>query len=277
MQPGFGLGLRPPHYRAILELGAGVDWLEIVSENFMAEGGPSLWHLDRIRERYPVVMHGVSLSIGGEDPLDQDYLAALERLAERCEPLWISDHLSWSNQGGTQLHDLLPLPWTAEALAHVSGRVQQVQERLKRPLVLENVSAYLGFRASEMGEAEFLRALVQRTGCELLLDLNNLHVSASNLGFDAQAYLETLPANAVRQIHLAGHEAGEHALIDTHDRAVADPVWAVYARALALFGPVATMIERDDAIPPLPELLGELGRARALAAEHAHRAARVAA
>jgi len=274
---GFGLGLRPPHYRAILDLEGGVDWVEIVSENFMAEGGPALQHLDRVRERYPVVMHGVSLSIGGVDPLDESYLDALQRLARRCEPSWISDHLCWSSLGGTHLHDLLPLPWTREALDHVSARVQQVQERLKRPLVLENVSAYLGFHASEMGEAEFLDALAQRTGCELLLDLNNLHVSASNLGFDPRAYLESLPTQAVRQIHLAGHEQGESGLIDTHDRPVADPVWALYVDALARFGPVATMIERDDAIPPLPELVAELDLARRLAARHVAAPVRAAA
>jgi uncharacterized protein (UPF0276 family) len=264
--PGFGLGLRPAHYAAFLAGRPRVDWLEIISENYMEPGGRPLATLDRLRADYPMVMHGVSLSIGGSDPLDGDYLARLESLARRVEPLWISDHLCWTGIGGCNMHDLLPLPYSEEALDHVAARVDAVQEALGRRLLLENVSSYVGFAASTLSEWEFLAELARRTDCLLLLDVNNIHVSACNHGFDPAAFLAGIPAERVQQIHLAGHEDNGDHLIDTHDHPVADPVWALYAAALRHCGAVATMIERDDRIPPLEELVSELDQARAVAA-----------
>lgn len=269
MNPGiFGLGLRTAHYRDFLaDPPPAVDWLEILSDNYLVPGGKPLAMLDAIRARYPMAMHGVALSLGSVDGPDPRYLHALAALAHRVQPLWISDHLCWTGVHGRQLHDLLPLPYTEEALAVVVRNVRRVQDVLGRRLVVENVSSYLAFRASTMGEAEFLHRLCDEADCELLLDLNNVHVSAVNHGFDAAAYLQALPTGRVRQIHLAGHtDHGDH-LVDTHDHPVADPVWALYRAALRRFGPVATMIERDDRIPPLPELLVELDIARAIAGE----------
>jgi uncharacterized protein (UPF0276 family) len=262
---GFGLGLRPPHYTAILETAPAVDWFEVITENYLVGGGRPLHFLDAIRARYPVVMHGVSLSIGSTAPLDLDYLAGVRRLAERCEPEWISDHLCWTGTNGTNLHDLLPLPYTTDALEHLTPRIDRVQELLGRPLVLENVSSYVSYTSSAMSEWEFLSALVQRTGCRLLLDVNNVYVSSRNHGFDAREFLDGVPVEAVQQLHLAGHlDLGTH-VIDTHDAPVRDEVWDLYAHALRRFGPVSTLLERDDNIPPLAELVAELGRARAVA------------
>jgi len=258
---GFGLGLRPEHYRDFAQGAAAVDWLEILTENYLVPGGKPLDYLDRIRARYPVAMHGVSLSIAGES-LDPEYLKQLEALARRVQPAWISDHLCWTGVGGRNLHDLLPIPFTAEALRHVAGRVGRVQDRLRRPLVLENVSSYVRMAEDEMTEWEFLRELVRRSGCELLLDVNNVYVNAVNHRFDARAFIDALPPQAIRQIHLAGHtDNGDH-LVDTHDSPVCEAVWELYEHAVARFGPVPTMIERDDAIPPLAELVSELDIAR---------------
>ncbi|PWR19680.1 DUF692 domain-containing protein [Zavarzinia compransoris] len=262
---GFGLGLRAEHYADLDRDGVAVDWLEIISENYMVGGGRPLYWLDRLRERYPMVMHGVSLSIGGTDPLDEAYLDALAGLAARVQPGWISDHLCWTGIGGTNLHDLLPLPYTEAALAHVAARIDHVQERLKRPLVIENVSSYVEFAAADLGEAQFLAELVARSGCELLLDVNNVHVSAFNHGFDAEAFLDTLPRRAIRQIHLAGHSHRGDYIIDTHDAPVAPAVFELYASAVRRFGPVPTMIERDAEIPPLADMLAELDAVRAAA------------
>lgn len=232
----------------------------------MVDGGRPLDTLDRIRALYPVAMHGVSMSIGSADGLSADYLQRLRALADRIEPLWISDHLSWSRVEQFNSHDLLPLPFTDEALDRVCANIGQAQDALDRPLVLENPSTYLTFAADEMSEWEFLAAMCARTGCYLLLDVNNIYVSATNHGFDPLAYLANIPAERVRQIHLAGHSQGRDRLIDTHDQPVPDPVWHLYGEAIARLGPVATMIERDDNIPPLDELLGELAQARAIAA-----------
>ena len=264
--PGFGLGLRTQHYPDFIEAPQRVDWLEILSDNYLVPGGKPLVMLDAIRARYPMAMHGVALSIGAVEGPDHSYLQALAALARRVEPLWVSDHLCWTGVHGKVLHDLYPLPYTEAALDVVVRNVQIAQEVLQRPLVLENVSSYVTFRASEMTEWEFLSAVCLRTGCRLLLDVNNIYVSSVNHGFDPQAFLRGIPADRVQQIHLAGHtDHGDH-LVDTHDHPVADPVWALYAQALAHVGPVATMIERDDRIPPLAELISELDNARAVAA-----------
>ena len=264
---GFGLGLRPVHYPEILDGRPRIDWFEAISENYMVLGGRPIHALMRVRERWPVVLHGVSLSIGSTDPLDDAYLQRLKALADRVEPAWISDHLCWTGVSGINLHDLLPLPYTEEALDHVVGRVLQVQERLGRQILLENVSSYVSFAQSAVPEWEFLAEVARRADCLLLLDVNNVYVSAFNHEFDPLAYLDAIPGERVRQIHLAGHENNGTHIIDTHDHPVIDPVWSLYAEAIRRFGPVATMIERDDRIPPLAELEGELDRARAVAAE----------
>lgn len=232
----------------------------------MVAGGKPLRWLDRLRSDYPMVMHGVTLAIGGSEPLDLDYLRALRVLAARVEPLWVSDHLCWGGFGGVHVHDLLPLPYTAEALRHVAARVRQVQDILGRRLVLENVSSYVEFSDSEMSEWAFLDAVCKESDCLLLLDLNNVYVSASNHGFDPLEYLRGVPAERVQQIHLAGHCTREGYLIDTHDAAVADPVWQLYEAFLKLAGSRATLIERDDHLPPLADLIAELDIARQRAA-----------
>jgi uncharacterized protein (UPF0276 family) len=264
---GFGLGLRPVHYAEILEGQPRVDWFEAISENYMVPGGRPLHMVMRVRERWPVALHGVSLSVGSTDPLDLAYLDRLKALAERVEPAWISDHLCWTGVNGVNLHDLLPLPYTEEALDHVVSRVAQIQERLGRQLLLENVSSYVTFAHSAVPEWEFLAEVARRADCLLLLDVNNIHVSAFNNEFDPIAYLDAVPAERVRQIHLAGHENHGTHIIDTHDHPVIDPVWTLYGEAVRRFGAVATMIERDDHIPPLAELERELDRARAVSAE----------
>jgi len=262
---GFGLGLRPDHYSAVLAGAPRVDWFEAVTENYLVAGGRPLHHLERIRATHPVALHGVSLSIGGSDPLDRDYLRKLRALSERVEPIWISDHLCWTGVDGLNLHDLLPLPYTEEALVHVAGRVRQVQDILGRRILLENVSSYVGFTASQMSEWEFLTRLTEAADCDLLLDVNNVYVSAVNHGFDPCAFIDGVPAARVRQLHLAGHrDHGSH-IVDTHDAPVADPVWKLYEHTLRRLGPMTTMIERDDHIPPLAELVDELDHARELA------------
>ena len=262
---GFGLGLRTDHYEAILETHPHVDWFEALSENYLVPGGKPLNFLDRIRADYPLVLHGVSLSIGSTDPLDHDYLTALKQLAQRVEPAWISDHLCWTGIAGKNLHDLFPIPYTAEAVEHVAARVRHVQDFLGRQILLENVSSYVTFRGSEMSEWAFLAEIAQRADCHVLLDVNNIYVSAFNHGFDAVEFLNGIPVERVRQIHLAGHShCGTH-IIDTHDADIGDPVWDLYATALRRFGSVATMIERDGHIPPLNDLVTELGQAREIA------------
>jgi len=263
---GFGLGLRTAHYEEILNGEPHVDWFELLSENYMVAGGKPLHYLDRICERYPVVMHGVSLSIGSTDPLDHDYLAKLKALAERVHPHWISDHLCWTGVAGKNTHDLLPIPYTEEALAHIVARVSEIQDFLGRRILLENVSSYVSFKDSELTEWEFIAEIARRADCLLLLDINNIYVSAFNHGFDAQAYLAGIPAERVQQIHLAGHSNCGDYIIDTHDADVIDPVWDLYAKAIVRIGPVTTMIERDDNIPPLAELVAELDQARQVAA-----------
>jgi uncharacterized protein (UPF0276 family) len=270
---GFGLGLRTEHYETVLNEPHAIDWLEVITENYLVPGGKPLHYLERIRRRFPLVMHGVSLSIGSTDPIDLDYLAQVRILAARIEPHWISDHLCWTGIEGRNLHDLLPLPYTEEALASVVDRVGQVQDALGRQILLENVSSYLTYRASDMSEWEFLREVAERADCAILLDINNIYVSSVNHGFDPLAYLQAMPRERVRQFHLAGHsDLGGH-LIDTHDHPIVEPVWDLYCAAVAQFGAVPTMIERDDNIPSLSELVAELQIARELGHRHAQQAA----
>jgi uncharacterized protein (UPF0276 family) len=259
---GYGLGLRKEHYERVLAERPAVDWFEILTENYLVPGGKPLSYLDRIRRDYPMVMHGVSLSIGGCDPLDFTYLEQARSLAARIEPAWVSDHLCWTGVDGTNVHDLLPLPYTEEALGHVVERVLRVQDFLGRRLLLENVSSYLTFKESRLTEWEFLSAVAARADCLILLDVNNIYVSSCNHGFDPRTYLEAIPPERVRQIHLAGHRNLGRYLIDTHDEPVAPAVWELYRLAAERFGPVSTMIERDDRIPPLTDLLAELWQAR---------------
>ncbi len=262
---GFGLGLRPVHYPYVLEHRPDVDWFEIISENFMLPGGRALHYLDQIRAHYPIVMHGVSLSIGGTDPLNQDYLKQLKQLATRVQPAWISDHLCWTGVHGRQLHDLLPLPYTDETINHVVARILQVQEFLGRQILIENVSSYVTYQQSEYTEWDFLVKIIEKADCLLLLDINNIYVSAFNHGFDPLTYLNAMPIERVQQFHLAGHEhCGTH-IIDTHDHPIVSGVWDLYAAAIQRFGAVSTMIERDDHIPEFPELYAELHQAKMIA------------
>ncbi len=263
---GFGLGLRAQHYREILDGNPSVDWFEVISENYMIPGGQPLRMLEAVAERYPVVMHGVSLSIASTAPLDLEYLKGLKELAERVKPRWISDHLCWTGVHGVNLHDLLPVPYTEEALAHVVSRINHVQDYLGRRIVIENVSSYVEYECSEMSEWDFVAEIARRADCWLLLDVNNVFVSGTNHAFDTDKFLEAIPAERVVQFHLAGHSEGRNCLIDTHDQPVCPEVWSLYAKALERFGAVSTMIERDDNIPPLSELLEELDHARSVAA-----------
>jgi len=259
---GLGVGLRNQHFQHILEHGANVDWFEIISENFIDNHGYARYVLDRIRCDTPVVMHGVSMSIGSSDPLDFGYLAKLKQLAQEIQPAWISDHLCWTGVATINSHDLLPLPLNDESFKHVAQRIRIVQDFLERPLILENPSTYLQFRHSTMTEQAFLSGLCEETGCGLLLDVNNVYVSAYNHDFDAEAYLRELPPRHIVQIHLAGPtDCGDY-LIDTHDQPVPSAVWKLYALAQQLTGGVSSLLEWDANIPPYPELLAELHKAR---------------
>jgi uncharacterized protein (UPF0276 family) len=259
---GFGVGLRRPHYAHILERRPAMDWFEVISENFMVAGGRPLEVLAAVRDRAPLVLHGVSLSIGTTDPLNRKYLADLRALARRFEPAWISDHLCWTGVAGHNLHDLLPLPYTAEVVRHVSQRIREVQDFLERPILLENVSSYLTFRYSTLSEWEFLRAVTEQADCGILLDINNIFVNAFNHRFSAEQYLDAIPVERVVQFHLAGHsDHGTH-LLDTHDQPVREEVWALYQRAVRRFGAVSTLIEWDDNIPEFSVLADTAERAR---------------
>jgi uncharacterized protein len=272
---GFGLGLRKEHYGDFLNLDVSVDFVEVISENFIGVGGKPLQTVDQVRERHPVALHGVSMSIGTATGLNLDYLRNLKTLAQRVCPLWVSDHLCWTNINGFNSHDLLPIPYTEEALDIVCVNINTAQDVLERPMLFENPSSYLSFTDAGMPEAimtewEFLANMCERTGCSLLLDINNIYVSGSNHGFNPDDFLAGIPMDRVRQIHLAGHSIGTDMLIDTHDMPVCDAVWALYQRAAQRFTNVATMIERDDNIPPLDELLSELEIARTKASDGLH-------
>ena len=264
---GFGLGLRTDHYQHVIEHRPQVDWFEIISENYMVPGGKPLANLDKIRADYPMVMHGVSMSIGSTDPLNQGYLEKLKGLVERVAPLWVSDHLCWTHVDQVNSHDLLPLPYDEATINHLADRISQVQDFLGRPILIENLSSYVSYTQSEMPEWAFVSEIVKRSGCYLLLDINNIFVSAHNHHFKPETYIDGVPSERVMQFHLAGHSYNGDMIIDTHDHDVCDTVWALYEYALRRFGAVSTMIERDDNIPPFTELRAELAIAEAIAAK----------
>ncbi len=273
---GFGLGLRTAHYEHILSRWPPVDWFEIISENFMATQGQPLQILDQIAERYPIVMHGVSLNIGSTDPIDFDYLGKLKALARRVEPRWISDHICWTGVNHLSSHDLLPLPYNDEVVAHLVGRIRTVQDFLERPLLFENPSTYVEFAASTMPEWELIAQVAEGADCGLLLDVNNIYVSCFNHGWDADQYLAAVPFDRVVQIHLAGHTHKTTHIIDTHSDHVVDEVWELYRKAIERGGPRATMVEWDSAIPSFDVVHAEVLKARDLLAtaisaqEHRH-------
>jgi uncharacterized protein (UPF0276 family) len=259
---GCGVGLRRPHYTHVIENRPAMDWFEVISENFMVAGGRPLEVLERVREHYPVVLHGVSLSLGSTDALNHNYLRELARLARRFEPAWISDHLCWNGVGGHNLHDLIPLPYTEEALNHVARRIRAVQEILERRILIENVSSYMEFTSSTMSEWEFLGAVADEADCGILLDINNIYVSAFNHRFDPLVYIDAIPVDRVVQFHLAGHSDHGAYLLDTHDHPVCDEVWALYGHAVRRFGVVSTLLEWDDKIPEFAELAATAEQAR---------------
>ena len=262
---GFGLGLRPDHYQSVLSEPVAVDWFEIITENYLVPGGKPLYYLDKIRERFPLAMHGVSLSIGSVDPLDMQYLAEVKALRDRVQPMWMSDHLCWIGAHSLNMHDLLPLPYTEEAVQHVVERIRKVQDFMGERLLIENVSSYVTYQQSDMSEWDFLSEIAERSDCLILLDVNNVYVSSVNHGFDPLTYIKKIPKQRVKQIHIAGHSDMGGFIIDTHDHAVVDPVWHLYEATLRYHGMVATMIERDDNIPPLGELVKELNQAKRIA------------
>lgn len=264
---GFGLGLRTEHFQHVLDEQPALDWFEILSENFMVAGGKPRYYLDQIKERYPLVMHGVSLSIGSVDPLNTDYLKKLKDLADHVQPAWFSDHLCWTSFEKMNSHDLLPLPYHEEAINHVVGRIKQVQDTIERPFLIENLSSYLTYKNSDLEEWDFLNEIAIRADCKILLDINNIYVSSRNHGFKATDYVDAIDPDRVLQFHLAGHSDYGDYVIDTHDHDICDSVWDLYRYALQHFGPVSTMIERDDNIPEFPELYAELQDAKVIALE----------
>jgi uncharacterized protein (UPF0276 family) len=262
---GFGLGLRTDHFQHVLDKRPQLDWFEILSENFMVPGGKPKYFLHAILEHYPMVMHGVSLSIGSTDPLNRKYLSELKKLADEVKPEWFSDHLCWTSVNQMNSHDLLPLPYNEEALEHVVKRIRIVQDFIDRPFLVENVSSYLTYKDSELNEWDFLNNIAESADCGILLDINNIYVSSRNHGFDPDEYIDAIIPERVCQFHLAGHTDYGNYVIDTHDHDVPDPVWQLYRHALQRFGPVSTMIERDDNIPPFPDLYAEMDMARNIA------------
>lgn len=264
---GHGVGLRTKHFPRVLDGTARIDWFEVISENFMIRGGRPLVVLERARATAPIVLHGVSLSLGSTDPLNDGYLRELRALIDRIEPAWVSDHLCWGSIGGHYAHDLLPLPYTAEALRNVVDRVRRVQDVLRRQILIENVSSYVTFAHSAVPEWEFLAAVAEYADCGILLDVNNVYVSAVNHGFDAGRYVSAMPVDRVCQIHLAGHrDKGTH-LLDTHDGHVVPAVWDLYRAAVRRFGQVSTLVEWDDDIPEWDVLSAEAERSRAVETE----------
>lgn len=263
-----GVGLRPPHYQQILQQQPRVGWFEVHSENYFGAGGQPLHILESIRAAYPLSLHGVGLSLGSTGPLAEGHLQCLCELVSRIQPGLVSEHLSWGRVGPTHLNDLLPLPYTEEALNVVCDHIDEVQERLRQPILIENISSYIQFRHSTIPEGDFIARVARRTGCGILLDVNNLYVNEANNGIDPVSYLDALPVCAIREIHLAGHDRVGSLLIDTHGSRVAAPVWELYAQALDRFGPVPTLIEWDTDIPPLDVLLEESDHAREVMRTH---------
>lgn len=259
---GFGVGLRRPHYGDILDHHPALDWFEVISENFMVAGGRPLEVLRKVREHYPIVLHGVSLSIGSTDPLNRNYLNQLSSLARRFKPAWMSDHLCWTGVGGHNLHDLIPLPYTEEALRHVARRIRTVQEILERPILIENVSSYMEFTSSTMSEWEFLASVAKEADCGILLDINNIFVSAFNHRFDPLTYIDAIPVERVIQFHMAGHSDHGTYLLDTHDHPVREEVWSLYEHAVRRFGAISTLVEWDDNIPEFATLAATADEAR---------------
>lgn len=264
-----GVGLKPAYYQRILEDRPEVGFFEVHAENYMGEGGPPHRYLSEIRARYELSLHGVGLSIGADRPLDREHLRRLASLVHRYQPALVSEHLAWSSHGAAFLNDLLPVPYTAETLGLVCEHIGEVQEALGRQLLLENPSTYVAFAESDWSETDFIAEVVRRSGCALLLDVNNVHVSSTNQGWDPRRYLDAFPLTAVREIHLAGHAtdadaAGRTLLIDSHDREVCDTVWGLYARVIADLGPIPTLIEWDQRLPAWETLHGQALRAEAL-------------
>ena len=262
---GFGLGLRTDHFDYILENRPSVDWFEIISENFMVQGGKPKYYLKAIREHYPMVMHGVSLSIGSTEPFDKEYLKNLKNLISDVNPAWVSDHICWTSHAHINSHDLLPLPYNESTINHVTQRVKEVQDYLGRQILLENVSSYLTFQYNEMEEWEFLNEIARRADCKILFDINNIYVSSRNHNFDPQDYINGIDIDRVQQFHLAGHTDNGTHVIDTHDNDVRDEVWQLYEKSLKRFGAISTMIERDSDIPTFDHLYDELMIAKNIA------------
>ncbi|MHB1948228.1 MAG: MNIO family bufferin maturase [Gammaproteobacteria bacterium] len=262
---GYGLGLRTEHYETILNTQPAIDWFEVITENYLVPGGKPHYYLEKIRENYPIVMHGVSMSIGSSDPLDWKYLNEVKCLANKIEPKWISDHLCWTGIQGKNTHDLLPLPYSEETIQHVVDRITQIQDFFQQRILIENVSSYVSYKQSTLSEWDFLKEISNRADCLILLDINNIYVSSVNHEFQPETYLATLPKNRIQQIHLAGHSNMGDYIIDTHDHDIIDPVWNLYASALEKYGLVSTMIERDDNIPSLSTLITELNQAKKIA------------
>jgi uncharacterized protein (UPF0276 family) len=273
---GHGIGLRTRHFGRFLAERPQVDWVEAVTENFMAPGGRPIAVLEKVRADVPVVLHGVSLAIGSVDLLSETYLGELTRIVERVQPAMVSDHLCWGTHRGQYVHDLLPLPYTEESLAHVVTRVSQVQDRIGRQLLLENPSSYVAFRDSTMTEWEFVAELTRRSGCGMLLDVNNVYVSSRNFGFDPVEYLLGIPVDCVGYFHLAGHTDKGKYLLDSHDHAIPAPVWNLYKVAVRRFGRVPSLVEWDDAIPPLEDVVAESRKAAAIEADELAPAMRLA-
>jgi len=259
---GFGLGLRPEYYQEILDQRPNLDWLEIISENYLVDGGKPLYFLDQFKERYPIAMHGVGMNIASTDSLNLDYLSELKKLVNHVKPLWVSDHCCWTGVNSHNTHDLLPLPFNEESIKHIVSRIQQIQDYLEQPILIENLSSYLSFKASDMHEWEFLTAICEEADCYLLLDINNIYVNSRNHNFEPLSYIQGVPKKRVIQHHLAGHSDHGDYIIDTHDAPVVPSVLTLYKQALEHFGPVSVMIERDDNFPALKELLSELDAIR---------------
>ncbi|HMF90070.1 MAG TPA: DUF692 domain-containing protein [Candidatus Angelobacter sp.] len=259
---GVGIGLRIPHYNHIFEKKPVVDWFEIISENFMIDGGRPLRALDQILERYRVVQHGVSMYFGSAEPLNREHLRRLKNLVKRTQTPWLTDHLCWGSVDGTYSHDLLPMPYTFEAARKTAQKIREARDFLEVPIAVENVSSYAEFHASEMTEWEFLSEVVEDADCGILLDVNNIYVSSQNHNFNPLDYLNNVPHERVAQIHIAGHSKYEKYILDTHDHAVIDPVWALYRRAIELVGATATLLEWDDRIPSFEEVHNEALKAK---------------